>query len=435
MVRAASLRPKAHHPPAAAAAAATRSRSSSNQYSNNDIMQSIDSSPLLLNAPNDLNGDCSDSISFTGSVSIPPELASLYTGNAKPRTDRSRYIHIHANSVHDIPLRDKGGNRRRYSSLPEYNVNHKNCLHCNPKTHFSNNFISTTKYNLLTFIPLNLFEQFRRKANFYFLLVAIISLTSLSPQSPVVSVSPLIFVLAVSAAKEAIEDYQRFKQDKQTNNRLVLVWNSALHHWENRLWAAVRVGDLVLQRDGEQFCADIVLLQTAAELGVCTIETSNLDGETNLKFKTAIPETYNLLENSSGKAAKNEFSWPTVLGRCVVQSSGPNKKLDSAGWKGNLQYLDGNSTEIHPFNMNQLLLRGCTLRNTDWIIGFVCFTGVGKLLSAYLHSKQLFLGCIEILWQITNLIQSLNFSLLSLCCCRDQINAEFSPLNAQARPH
>ena len=33
---------------------------------------------------------------------------------------------------------------------------------------FQNNFIKTSKYTLLTFLPLNLFEQFQRAANFYF---------------------------------------------------------------------------------------------------------------------------------------------------------------------------------------------------------------------------------------------------------------------------
>ena len=112
---------------------------------------------------------------------------------------------------------------------------------------FPSNYVSTTKYNVLTFLPLvglsstlimlihylqNLIEQFRKKANFYFLIVAILSCTklsvfiishpdtqtdihrhartvfpTLSPKTPIVSVSPLVFVLLVSAIKEAVEDY------------------------------------------------------------------------------------------------------------------------------------------------------------------------------------------------------------------------------------
>jgi phospholipid-translocating ATPase len=37
------------------------------------------------------------------------------------------------------------------------------------------NRIVSTKYSLLTFVPQNLFEQFRRVANFWFLIMAIIA--------------------------------------------------------------------------------------------------------------------------------------------------------------------------------------------------------------------------------------------------------------------
>lgn len=55
----------------------------------------------------------------------------------------------------------------------------------------------------------NLFEQFMKKANAYFLVIAILSSMPFSPKNPWVSILPLIFVLTVSAVKEAIEDYAR----------------------------------------------------------------------------------------------------------------------------------------------------------------------------------------------------------------------------------
>lgn len=38
------------------------------------------------------------------------------------------------------------------------------------------NRIVSTKYTLLTFLPQNLFEQFRRIANFYFLIMTIVAI-------------------------------------------------------------------------------------------------------------------------------------------------------------------------------------------------------------------------------------------------------------------
>jgi len=75
---------------------------------------------------------------------------------------------------------------------------------------FCDNYIRTTKYTLLTFLPKNLFEQFMKAANFYFLLVAIvISIPGISTIEPYTSILPLIFVLTVTAIKEGIEDYVR----------------------------------------------------------------------------------------------------------------------------------------------------------------------------------------------------------------------------------
>lgn len=90
-------------------------------------------------------------------------------------------------------------------------------VHCNdPDMHrkhplkYRKNYISTTRYNVITFVPKAFFEQFRRVANIYFLVAALCSLFSISPFSPVSMIAPLAFVLGVSMAKEAIEDWNRF---------------------------------------------------------------------------------------------------------------------------------------------------------------------------------------------------------------------------------
>ena len=82
------------------------------------------------------------------------------------------------------------------------------------------NYISTTQYTLLTFLPKNLFLQLSKAANFYFLLMAIIvCIPSVASVDPYTSVMPLIFVLGVTAIKEAIEDYGRYKSDRVVNSR------------------------------------------------------------------------------------------------------------------------------------------------------------------------------------------------------------------------
>jgi hypothetical protein len=57
------------------------------------------------------------------------------------------------------------------------------------------------------FIPKNLFEQFRRVANVYFLIIAIVTLTPPSPVKPGAFLLALVIVLGATAIKEAVEDW------------------------------------------------------------------------------------------------------------------------------------------------------------------------------------------------------------------------------------
>ncbi len=87
---------------------------------------------------------------------------------------------------------------------------------------YMNNYVSTTKYNVLTFLPKALFEQFRRVANLYFLLAAALALTPVSPYSAASLIAPLVFVVGVSMCKEALEDWRRFRQVGKNTHLLSL---------------------------------------------------------------------------------------------------------------------------------------------------------------------------------------------------------------------
>ena len=77
---------------------------------------------------------------------------------------------------------------------------------------YRGNYVSTTKYTAFNFIPKSLFEQFRRVANIYFLIVACVSFSPLAPYTALSIVAPLLVVIGATMVKEAVEDWRRRKQ-------------------------------------------------------------------------------------------------------------------------------------------------------------------------------------------------------------------------------
>ncbi|KAG7095035.1 hypothetical protein E1B28_005826 [Marasmius oreades] len=134
--------------------------------------------------------------------------------------------------------------------------------------------------------------------------------------------------------------------------------------WERTLWKKLDVGDIVLLADNEQVPADIVVLATSDPDGMCYLETKNLDGETNLKPRKAIKSTMNLA--SEDDIERSSF---------VLDSEPPHQNLYL--YHGILRYKDLATGERKqdPVTINEFLLRGCALRNTEWVIGLVVFTG------------------------------------------------------------
>ncbi|EEE50950.1 hypothetical protein OsJ_31499 [Oryza sativa Japonica Group] len=217
---------------------------------------------------------------------------------------------------------------------------------------YKGNSVSTTKYNVLTFLPKGLFEQFRRVANLYFLMISILSTTPISPVHPVTNVVPLSLVLLVSLIKEAFEDWKRFQNDMSINNAHVDVLQG--QKWETTPWKRLQVGDIVRIKQDGYFPADLLFLSSTNPDGVCYIETANLDGETNLKIRKALEKTWDYKNPEKAFEFKGE-----------IQCEQPNNSLYT--FTGNL-IVDKQTMPLSP---NQ----GCSLRNTEYIVGVVIFTG------------------------------------------------------------
>ncbi|KAI1715096.1 cation transport ATPase (P-type) domain-containing protein [Ditylenchus destructor] len=223
---------------------------------------------------------------------------------------------------------------------------------------YADNYIQTSKYNLITFIPRNLWEQFQRLANFYFLVLMLLQLIpEISSVAWYSTFLPLSIVIAITAVKDGWDDYQRHQSDNQVNNRTsYIVRNGQL---VDEKWMNVKVGDIIRMENEHFIAADLLLLSSSEPHGLCYIETAELDGETNLKTRAALPETV-----SMGDIVQDIFSFDGE-----IYCEPPNNRLDR--FEGRM-VLKGRQI---PLDNNRLLLRGCRLRNTRWCYGLVVFAG------------------------------------------------------------
>nr|XP_043896161.1 phospholipid-transporting ATPase IA isoform X4 [Solea senegalensis] len=258
-------------------------------------------------------------------------------------------------------------------------------------TKFCCNRVSTAKYNVLTFLPRFLYSQFRRAANAFFLFIALLQqIPDVSPTGRWTTLVPLLFILVVAAVKEVIEDLKRHKADNVVNKKECQVLRNGA--WEIVHWEKVEVGE-VFRVNGSDFVpADAVILSSSEPQGMCYIETSNLDGETNLKIRQGLPVTAEI---------KDIDSLVRISGRMECES--PNRHLYE--FVGNIR-LDGHSTV--PLGPDQILLRGAQLRNTQWVHGVVVYTG---------HDTKLMQNSTRPPLKLSNVERITNFQILVLFGC------------------
>lgn len=384
-----------------------------------------------------------------------------------------------------------------------------------PELHppFADNSIKTSKYTLISFFPYSIREQFRRNGNIYFLCIGMLMMlgyyTTLfySAIAPWTTLGPLAFVVSISLIQEAYTDAQRHRSDKATNNHPCVVLRRADQMdqqavrgkkkksrkrdprvnqgndlqvnvagkgktpiaFESVTRTNICAGDLVFVHNREMVPADLILLASANEGGSAYIETSSIDGETNLKLRNSpqLPmrrpgvmtspskslfnggqdDSYEQADPSSSQGAESfreaiqRIANISLLGhpdgvcalanpanaderpnlephavkltpkgtllkiwrRCfgnankdendrrrsvpeagekvtyiaTLTSEPPNQHVNTYSGKLTLPPdAEGARSDDAPLDADNILLRGAVLRNTEWVIGLACFTGV-----------------------------------------------------------
>ena len=181
--------------------------------------------------------------------------------------------------------------------------------------------------------------------------------------TPVVAwstLAPLAIILCITGVKEGSEDYARHKSDREVNNRTATVLQPD-GSTVKVLWRDVAVGSLIRVENRGEVPADVIVLQTSELRAACFVETSNIDGETNLKLKEGV--------GSIATACPDDAALGALDGEIVYEQ--PNSRIHT--FTGKMRGRAGG--EFVPVSARNMLLRGCTLRNTKWIVGLVVFTG------------------------------------------------------------
>lgn len=187
-------------------------------------------------------------------------------------------------------------------------------------------------------------------------------------------------MLLASAFKEAQEDLvrlpylkftflnfivliqKRHQSDSELNARKAKVL-TAQSTFAEKKWKDIHVGDVVRVESNDFIPADMILISSSEPEGLCYIETSNLDGETNLKIKQASHSTASLTSPNLVTALHGS-----------LRSEQPNNSLYTYEGTVDLVIAGGVPKQV-PLGPDQLLLRGAQIRNTPWVYGIVVFTG------------------------------------------------------------
>ena len=304
---------------------------------------------------------------------------------------------------------------------------------------FPVNCIVTSRYTWLNFLPKAMFEQFRRLANVYFLVIGIIAVIGTytsyyyTAVEPAGILLPMTVVVMISVVKDGLEDVKRHNTDTNINAlpaRRVLLDGSV----ETVRWRELVVGSVVLLLCDDSIPADVVVVACGGIQGpTAYVETTAIDGESNLKIK--LPSYHakppvavggkpkpksndpnissNNNKNSLEKVGGSSDERPSLSGAhrasiyddWVIAVSTDKTKVHGASLINNAVFKTDTATEfINAFNGSilynpsspestpvalsgsNLLLRGSVLRATEWCVGIVAFTGMETKIA--LNSKR-----------------------------------------------
>ena len=231
---------------------------------------------------------------------------------------------------------------------------------------FVSNVVSTSKYTLLNFLPLALLYQYANFFNIFVLINTIIScIKQLSTVSPISAIVPFILVTIINLIKEGLEDYKKHKNDYEANNTKTTLFKSP--NFIDSKWSEIKVGNILKINKEDIIPSDILVIKSSNENGFCYMQTTNIDGETNLKPIEAIKKTNEIINEDLHNMDKL-FDFQNE--NCKIEVDNPNSFIYEIN---GILFL--NKDEKNIFDIKNVLLRGSRLKNVDYVYGIVLYTG------------------------------------------------------------
>lgn len=230
---------------------------------------------------------------------------------------------------------------------------------------FRDNVLSNTKYKWYNFTPKFLIEQFSQAMNLYYIFIAILELDQrVAVHNPWTTWGPLIFIFLLSAMRELYDDYGRKKADRKANSRLITAIVGG--KFQKKQAQSLAVGDIVFLRENDEIPCDLAVLCSSTHNGICYVETSNIDGETNLKVRKEAP---GLRERIGGNSTEHVLRYMNDNEISLVCPD-PNANMHS--FDAVMKFSKDPSISLSSVHFLQHVT---TLKNTDYVFCAVVFTG------------------------------------------------------------
>ncbi len=234
-------------------------------------------------------------------------------------------------------------------------------------TYFSNK-VENHKYNLISFVPVVIFNQFKQFGNFFYLIMTLTQFVPVLIVGFLFSyLSPLVIVVGVTMIKELYDDINRRYQDRITNNQIYTIYKNNINNEPEEIQvtsANLKIGDFIIINENQRVPADIILLKTFnndADDNHAFIRTDQLDGETDWKLRKALGSTQKLtIAEIINLDAFIEYEAPSKL---IYNFEGVFECK-----------IDNNNIIKEPLSLENTLWSSTVLASKK-AFGIVCYTG------------------------------------------------------------